>query len=139
MFEEVDKFILRCKEEQEMKDYLERNIYPERLKNKYIYKHIPPIYEISIPDIQYEENDNHSYYSNIKNKLNIIDNLIYSLNNVIDNSHEICPICICDINNTNIIIPSCGHKTCIGCFVSNLTHNKHTGNLCSICRTSIVN
>ena len=35
MFEEVDNLILRCKEEQEMKDYLERNIYPERLKNKF--------------------------------------------------------------------------------------------------------
>jgi hypothetical protein len=122
-----------------MKDYLERNIYPERLKNNFVYKHIPPINETSIPDIQYEEKENHSYYLDIKNKLNTIDNLIYSLNNVVDNSHETCPICICQINDTNIIIPSCGHKTCIGCFVSNLAHNKHTGNLCSICRNSIVN
>uniref|UniRef100_A0A6C0AWS7 RING-type domain-containing protein n=1 Tax=viral metagenome TaxID=1070528 RepID=A0A6C0AWS7_9ZZZZ len=139
MFEEVDKLILRCKEEQEMKDYLERNIYPERLKNNFVYKHIPPIQETHLPDIQYiEKEDNNSYYLDIKNKLNTIDNLIYSLNNVVDNSHETCPICICEINDTNIIIPSCGHKTCIGCFVSNLSYNKHTGNLCSICRTSII-
>ena len=138
MFEEVDKLILRCKEEQEMKDYLERNIYPERLKNNFVYKHIPPISESSIPDIQYEEKENNSYYLHIKNKLNTIDNLIYSLNNVVDNSLETCPICICHITDTNIIVPSCGHKTCIGCFVSNLSYNKHTGNLCSICRTSII-
>jgi len=137
MFDEVDKFILRCKEEQEMKDYLERDIYPERLKNKYVYKYIPPINESSVPNIDCQE-DNCSYYLHIKNKLNIIDNLIYSLNNEIDNSPETCPICICHINDTNIIVPSCGHKTCISCFVSNLSYNKHTGNLCSVCRSSII-
>ena len=136
MFEEVDRLILRCKEEQEIKDYLERNIYPERLKNKHVYKPIPPIHKSPLPDIPYE--DSSVYYLHIKNKLNNIDNLIYSLNNQINNSSETCPICICEINNTNIIIPSCGHKTCIGCFVSNLSQNKYTGNLCSICRTAII-
>ena len=136
MFEEVDRLILRCKEEQEIKDYLERNIYPERLKNKHVYKPIPPIHKSPLPDIPYE--DSSVYYLHIKNKLNNIDNLIYSLNNQINNSSETCQICICEINNTNIIIPSCGHKTCIGCFVSNLSQNKYTGNLCSICRTAII-
>ena len=137
MFEEVDKLILRYKEEQEMKDYLERNIYPSRLINKHIYKHIPSIRESPLPDITNE--DFSSFYLHIQNKLNIIDNLIYSLPSPTNTSSETCPICICDINDTNIIIPSCGHKTCIGCFISNLTQNKHTGNLCSICRTTIVN
>lgn len=137
MFEEIDKLILRCKEEQEMKDFLERNIYPERLKSKYVYKDIPPIRETPLPDIKsYEESA--PYYLYIKNKLNNIENLIYSLKNQIKPTTETCPICICEINNTNIIIPSCGHKTCIGCFVSNLSQNKHTGHLCSICRTTIV-
>lgn len=137
MFEEVDKLILRCKEEQEMKDFLEKNIYPTRTKDKYIYKDVPSIRESPLPDIPITNET--SFYLHIQNKLNNIDNLIYSLNKQINHSPETCPICICDINDTNIIIPSCGHKTCIGCFVSNLTYNKHTGNLCSVCRTTIVN
>ena len=137
MFEEVDKIILRCKEEQEMKDYLERNIYPTRLKKKHVYNYIPSIRELPFPDISNE--DCLPFYFHIQNKLNNIDNLIYSLKSQINHSSETCPICICDINDTNIMIPSCGHKTCIGCFVSNLTQNKHTGNLCSVCRTTIVN
>jgi len=138
MFEEVDKLIRRCKEEQEMKDFLERNIYPERLKTKNIYKDIPSIRETPLPDIIPNE-ESIDYYLNIKNKLNNIENLMYSLKNQINPcSSETCPICMNNINNTNVIIPSCGHKTCIGCFVSNLSHNKHTGHLCSICRTNIV-
>ena len=136
MFEEVDKLILNFKEEQEMKDYLERNIYPARLKKKQVYKHIPSIDEFPLPDIPYE--DSTDYNLHIKNKLNTYDNIINSLNNQTNCISETCPICISEINNTNIIIPSCGHKTCIGCFVSNLSQNKHTGNLCSICRSTIV-
>ena len=138
MFEEVDNFILHYKEEQEMKDFLERNIYPERLKTKHIYRELPSIPESSIVDIIPIE-DSASYYLDIKNKLNNIENLIYSIRRQKNNSSDTCPICICEINNTNIIIPSCGHKTCIRCFVSNLCQNFHTGNLCSICRTTIVN
>ena len=137
MLEEVDKLILRCKEEQEMKDFLENNIYPTRTRDKYIYKDVPPIRESPLPDIPIQNET--PFYSHIQNKLNIIDNLIYSLPSPTNTSSETCPICICDINDTNIIIPSCGHKTCIHCFVSNLTHNKHTGHLCSVCRTTIVN
>ena len=138
MLEEVDKLILRCKEEQEMKDFLEKNIYPTRTRDKYIYKDVPPIRESPLPDIPIQNET--PFYSHIQNKLNNIDNLIYSLKTKMNHSPpESCPICICDINDTNIIIPSCGHKTCIHCFVSNLTHNKHTGHLCSVCRTTIVN
>lgn len=136
MFEEVDKLIRRYKEEQELKDFLERNIYPERLKSRHVYKHIPPIHNSHFLDISHEDSTLHCSY--IIDKLNKVDNLIHSLKNQIHNSSETCPICICEINNTNIIVPSCGHKTCIGCFVSNLAHNKHTGHLCSICRTAII-
>jgi hypothetical protein len=136
MFEEVDKLIVSLREEQEMKDYLERNIYPERLIVNHTIKYIPPIIEKDIPDIQCD--DLTPYYDSVKNKLNIIDNLIYSLKSSIQDTCETCPICICEITDTNVMIPSCGHKTCIRCFTSNLIQNKHTGNLCSICRSVIV-
>ena len=36
--EDIDRFIEKLKEEQEMKDYVEKDIYPERLKSSKIKK-----------------------------------------------------------------------------------------------------
>ena len=49
-----------------------------------------------------------------------------------------CPICLCKLEKTNIIIPKCNHTICIDCFIGNLCSNVHTGNKCSICRANIV-
>ena len=45
-----------------------------------------------------------------------------------------CPVCYNILGDTDCVIPSCGHKTCISCFISNITHNKHTGINCVLCR-----
>jgi hypothetical protein len=45
-----------------------------------------------------------------------------------------CPICYNLLGDTDCVIPKCGHKTCISCFVSNITHNKYTGDCCVLCR-----
>lgn len=136
MFEEVDKLIVSLREKQEMKDYVERNIYPERLQFNHKIKYLPPIIEKYIPDVQCD--DVTPYVNSVMNKLNKVDDLICSLNTSMQNSSDSCPICLCEITDTNIVIPSCGHKTCIRCFTINLSQNKHTGNLCSICRSPII-
>lgn len=136
MFEEVDELLVSIREKQEVDDYLERNIYPERLRVNKNIKYMPPINQKDIPEVTCE--DITPYINYVMNKLNSVDNLICSLKTSMHNSCESCPICMSDINDTNIVVPSCGHKTCIRCFTSNLIQNKHTGNLCSICRCAII-
>jgi hypothetical protein len=45
-----------------------------------------------------------------------------------------CPVCYEVLGDKGYVIPTCGHKTCVGCFVNNITHNKHTGDCCVLCR-----
>jgi len=136
MFEEIDKLLNDLKEKQELDDFINNGIYPKRLLPRKI-KYIPPIKETILPEIVLV--DISSYCLDIKKKLEIVNDFIISSNNtpVFDNI-ETCPICIHELNNTNIIIPQCGHKTCIQCFVSNLQKNRCTGNLCSLCRMNII-
>lgn len=137
MFEEVDELLKSIREKDEIKNYVERNIYPERLKSYTQIKIIPPLNEIYFKEVELE--DINPYFTYIKNKLDQIDNLIdFHKENIQNNQKECCPICINEINDTNIIIPSCGHKTCVQCFVHNLANNKYTGNLCSVCRSTII-
>ena len=137
MFEEVDKLINNIKEKQELDDYINKNIYPERLKFTSEKKYISPIKETIFPEFVLD--DISKYYLDVKKKLDDVNEIIISSKNQqLFDDIETCPICINKLNETNVIIPNCGHKTCIKCFVDNLHLNKHSGNLCSICRTSIV-
>ena len=136
MFEEIDKLLNVLKEKQELDDYINNNIYPERFLPRKI-KYIPPIKETIFPEIVLE--DISSYYLDIKKKIENVNDVIISLKNKsIFDDIETCPICIKELNDTNIIIPQCGHKTCIQCFVSNLQKNRSTGHLCSLCRMNII-
>ena len=134
MFEEVDQLIHKLKSEEEIKNYVNKNIYPERLKFSQKVKYIPPIKNTIFPDIALE--DNSQYCLGIKKKLNDIDNTIQLIKEHFDNN--ICPICLREHDDKNYIVPNCGHKVCIKCFVCNLHTNKTTGNLCSICRETII-
>jgi len=50
---------------------------------------------------------------------------------------DTCPICICEFEETNYVIPKCGHKVCAVCFTNNIKHNKATGDCCVLCRKKI--
>lgn len=134
MFEEVDQLINKLKNEEEIHNYLNKNIYPERLKFSQKVKYIPPIKETAFPEIDLE--DASQYCLGIKDKLDNIDDVIQSAKEYFDNN--VCPICLVEIGEKNYIVPNCGHKVCIKCFVCNLHTNKTTGNLCSMCREIIV-
>lgn len=45
-----------------------------------------------------------------------------------------CPICFTEIGDINCVIPQCGHKVCIPCFIQNIKSNRQTGDCCVICR-----
>tara|TARA_E500000178_G_C16716057_1_gene615020 strand:+ start:255 stop:659 length:405 start_codon:yes stop_codon:yes gene_type:complete len=134
MFEEIDQLINKLKSEEEIYNYVNKNIYPERLKFSHKVKYIPPIKETMFPEIALE--DISHYCLGIKQKINIIDNTIQLVKEHFHNNN--CPICFNKIGDKNYIVPDCGHKVCIKCFVCNLHTNKTTGNLCSICREIIV-
>jgi len=133
MFEEVDALIETLKSKQEINDYIERNIYPERLKFNHRHRFTPPLKEIKLPTIELQ--DYSGYCENIRNKLIKVDNMLYSLRN----TPPCCPICLNNLHPNNIVNPPCNHSLCIQCYSDNLLYNKYTGHNCSICRTTIYN
>jgi len=133
--EDIDRFIEKLKEEQEIKDYLEKDIYPERLKSSKIKKYNPlPLKPLEYDVIEKE---------NIENNISLIDNCFTRLCNVekqlkdLERCNE-CPICLKPLKNS-FIQPGCGHKICISCGFENILKNKQTGNLCCLCRKSLIN
>ena len=55
MFEEIDQLINKVKSEEEIYNYLNKNIYPERLNFSHKVKYIPPIKETMFPEIALED------------------------------------------------------------------------------------
>jgi hypothetical protein len=132
--ENIDNYIKKLKEEQEIKDYVEKDIYPERLRTSKIKKYNPlPLKPLEYNIIEKE---------NIENK-NVIDICFTRLCNVEKQLKELercneCPICFKPLKNS-FIQPSCGHKICISCGFENILKNKQTGDLCCLCRKSLIN
>jgi NADH pyrophosphatase NudC (nudix superfamily) len=48
-----------------------------------------------------------------------------------------CAICLESMKNKSIVQTSCDHTFCLNCVEHNKHYNKHTGNLCPICRNDI--
>jgi hypothetical protein len=104
--EDIDRFIEKLKEEQEMKDYVEKDIYPERLKSSKIKKYnLLPLKPLEYNIIEKE---------NIENNTSLIDNCFTRLCNVekqlkdLERCNE-CPICLKPLKNS-FIQPGCGHN-----------------------------
>ena len=136
--EEIDLFIKKCKEEQEMNDYIHKNIYPESLKPKKIHHYKPPRLDDN-KIIDYIHNKNTAPNDPLKTGQKILDKvrkLEELLKENVDN-RETCPVCLEPMNN-NFISPSCGHTICIGCFTENIRQNSANCELCCLCRRNIV-
>lgn len=133
--EEIDKYIEHLKRENEIKDYLEKNIYPERLKFNHLVKYNPlPLDEIKIKDISNKENIN--LRPSLENCLQKIDHVEKVLNKL-NNENDECPVCLNEIK-AGFIQPSCGHKICISCGLNNALMNRSTGLSCCLCRRSFL-
>ena len=121
--EDVDEFIQKLKEEQEMKDYLKNGIYPDRLKSKHTIIHVPTLPPDIFPSIPHPSNDHNP---NLEKSLQYLMNRLNSVEIEIKDvmTREIkeneCPICMEDMGINNYLIPSCNHKVCIPCFINNL-------------------
>ena len=140
--EDIDLFIKRLQEEQEIKDFLEKNIYPKSLSkclaNPYRMEKFPELKPSKALEFKVENIENIDV--NIKNtfdKLNEFENQIKELIER-ENKDNCCPICLEKFKPTSYYMPECGHKICLHCFTSNIIKNNNTGGYCCLCREKIV-
>ena len=74
---------------------------------------------------------------NIKKSIVLCKNIEQYIKQDICNENP-CPVCFSSITDTNYVLPPCGHKMCVSCFISNVKYNKHTGDCCAICRQKYI-
>jgi hypothetical protein len=132
--ENIDNYIKKLKEEQEIKDYVEKDIYPERLKSSKIKKYNPlPLKPLEYGIIEKENIGNNTLLNDCFTRLCNVEKQLKDL----EQCNE-CPICFKPLKNS-FIQPSCGHKICISCGFESILKNKQTGDLCCLCRKSLIN
>lgn len=161
--DDIDEYLKKLHEQHEIEDFINNGIFPSRLQIKHKYKYVPPLDDCDILNEQHDDILINNYITRhiICDNLNHIKHSLYKLetelrytterendrNNIgqkttITTNEETninCPICMEKIEDRNYIIPKCGHKTCINCFVSNvvINHDTQCGNSCSLCREII--
>lgn len=141
----VDLFLQKLKEKQEIDDYITNGKYPDRLKTTFVKKHFPKMEETIIPE-PFELYNNQP--DNLNNNLDNIRQSLYTIEreiktemqreNTQPNKENECPICMEEIKERNYVMPKCGHQVCVNCFVANMKRNHNTGHLCSECRQHII-
>ena len=146
--EEIDIYIQKLKEEEEVRDFIVNGVYPKRLSHKHRQIYMPKLEEYPLQEINYNKYDIKEHLTTLAHNLhnverelkNAIDNADKENDNreIKENNVDSCPICIESIGERNYIVPSCGHKVCVNCFVKNMTMNRGSGCLCSLCRAQIV-
>ena len=145
--EEIDIYIQKLKEEEEIRDFIVNGVYPKRLSQRHRQIYMPKLEEYPLQEINYNKYDIQEHLTTLAHNLhnverelkNAIDKENNADNGVInENNVESCPICIESIGERNYIVPLCGHRVCVNCFVKNMNMNRGSGCLCSLCRAQIV-
>ena len=138
--EDIDELINRLKAEQEIKDYIDNGIYPDRFRTNHSIIHMPKLQEIKTidPDTSYVTPAFDFRVINDK-----IDKIELQIKNVVDSKiveykDNDCPICMNDMGVNNYLVPVCGHKLCMNCFIKNIRQNKQQGHLCCLCRKNTI-
>jgi hypothetical protein len=145
--EEIDIYIQKLKEEEEIRDFIVNGVYPKRLSQRHRQIYMPKLEEYPLQEINYNKYDIQEHLTTLAHNLhnverelkNAIDKENNADNGVInENNVDSCPICIETIGERNYIVPLCGHRVCVNCFVKNMNMNRGSGCLCSLCRAQIV-
>ena len=140
--EEFDKFFNELQMKNDIDNFILHNQYPNYFK-KTSYNEISKLnkkYPVIDEDIENIVPYNVNYCNAVTHDLN---RSILKCNETIkvmtENEPEpdTCPICLCVFEETNYVIPRCGHKVCAVCFTNNIKHNKHTGDCCVLCRKRV--
>ena len=146
--DDIDSYLTQLREKQEVDEFVNNGLYPERLISKHTSIYLPKMEENEMNNKLLEITPfDSSLYENmeqITESLNrverelktALEREITELNNT--NKEDECPICMDYMGERNYIVPSCGHKLCMKCFIMNITKNVKSGCLCSLCREKIV-
>ena len=143
----IDIFFQKMKETLEIDDYIKTGKYPDRLKTTFVRKQFPKMEEKHIYEptrLHNDENDTlNNNLNNIRQSLNILEQELKTeiqreITQSNNNKENECPICMEEIKERNYVMPKCGHRICVNCFVKNMNINKNTGHLCSQCRQVVI-
>lgn len=101
-------------------------------------------------NVEYESNINsmqtpirlHIEEQKTRNMLSELENKIATWTHAAQDSNrqrdEECPICYEGIRSSNYIVPSCGHKICLGCYKSCILSKSPCANNCCLCKGTIL-
>lgn len=140
--DEFDVFFKELQMEQDIFNYVHHNKVPNYLQKTNYSQYVTMKYlhheldDIKLYDYNIRTDDNDLLASKIHASISKCDDII----NVITMptyEPETCPICICEFEETNYVIPKCGHKVCAVCFTNNIKRNKATGDCCVLCRKRV--
>ena len=114
--EEIDIYIQKLKEEEEVRDFIVNGVYPKRLSHKHRQIYMPKLEEYPLQEINYNKYDIKEHLTTLAHNLhnverelkNAIDNADKENDNreIKENNVDSCPICIESIGERNYIVPS---------------------------------
>ena len=138
---ELDTFFKELQMEEDIVNFIRHNKSPHYLQKTTPYQyttiknHYPELSDMSLYDCN-TRIDYISVSAELQTSISKCDTVIKVIT-MPEYEPEICPICICEFEETNYVIPKCGHKVCAICFTNNIKHNKTTGDCCVLCRKKI--
>jgi len=138
---EFDRFFKELQLKTEVDNYIYNNELPKYYKKTSYQEYIT--LKQQCPEISENIENIIPYDNNYNNILSDINETISKCNETIkvmtlsEPEVDTCPICITEFEETNYVIPKCGHKVCAVCFTNNIKYNKHTGDCCVLCRKRI--
>jgi hypothetical protein len=138
---DVDTFLHELQMEEDIENFIHHNKIPTYLckTSPHQYSRTQNLYPDLEKIILYDY-DSRKYYNDASNQIQTSISKCDDVIKVITMptyDPETCPICICEFEETNYVIPKCGHKVCAVCFTNNIKHNKATGDCCVLCRRKI--
>ena len=138
---EFDRFFKELHLKTEVDNYIYNNELPKYYTKTSYQEYIA--LKQKCPEISENIENIIPYDNNYNNILSDINETISKCNETIkvmtlsEQEVDTCPICITEFEETNYVIPKCGHKVCAVCFTNNIKYNKHTGDCCVLCRKRI--
>ena len=101
-FEEIDNFIKKLKDEEEMNNYLNKGIYPLSLQTSiHTPELIPKLDDIKTPIPITPIKIDYSYQKSLINKVTNLENAVRETL-MRENKENDCPICLEDIGTNNL-------------------------------------